>query len=64
MVGNGVVFEKASDELPILRIGRRISKREIEQTIAESAEEVSSLSGTGLIQHVRGGKMQRKSVIC
>jgi antitoxin PrlF len=41
MVGKGVLFEKASYELPVLKIGRRISNREIESMIAESAEEVS-----------------------
>lgn len=41
IMGKGVVFEKASDELPVLRIGRRISNKEVERLIAESAEEIS-----------------------
>ena len=41
MVGNGVMFQKASDELPLLRIGRKVTNKEIERLIAESAEEVS-----------------------
>ncbi|MBI3841100.1 MAG: AbrB/MazE/SpoVT family DNA-binding domain-containing protein [Thaumarchaeota archaeon] len=41
LVGGTVVLRKAESELPVIRIGKKISDAEIERLIAEAAVEVS-----------------------
>ncbi len=41
LMGTRIVLEKAKDELPIIRIGRKVDDEEIERLISESAEEIS-----------------------
>ncbi len=41
LMGTRIVLEKAKDELPIIRIGRKVGDEEIERLISESAEEIS-----------------------
>ncbi len=41
LMGTRIVLEKAKDELPIIRIGRKVGDGEIERLIAEAAEEIS-----------------------
>jgi len=41
LVGQSIMMKKAKDELPIIRIGRRVSDSEIERLISKAAEDIS-----------------------
>ncbi len=41
LMGTRIVLEKAKDELPVIRIGRKVGDEEIERLTSESAEEIS-----------------------
>lgn len=41
LVGERIVLQKAKNELPIIRIKKRVGNREIERLIEEAATEIS-----------------------
>lgn len=41
LMGTKIVFEKAKDELPLIKLGRKVDDDEIERLMAEAAEEIS-----------------------
>ncbi len=41
LTGGRVVFQKVKDELPVIKIGRKVGDEEIERLIAKAAAEIS-----------------------